>query len=383
VVNPPAPANRTVSISEPDRNGSARSAAEALLGSSEAGGKKPKHKAYRRSDSSGTGNRSRSTTKELALPPDDSLMCPPSFLTGLKPDLELQDGSRMELKVSLKGDPLPQVTWTKDGKPLSSNDIMEVKYKNGAASVTIQEIYPEDAGRYACKATNAKGSVETSSRVKVTPKAAGAKGASTNGSMASKQPRVYRHLDSMTVSDGDPVKLECTLTCDASFDVVWLHNEKEIKPSKDFQYMARGNSYILEIAEIFPEDSGTYTCEAFNDAGECFSTATLNVDVPGESADEGRPAFAKFPRSLTVSRGAAASFVATLTAPPGPDTRVTWMKDGKVIGSEQPLKLKVSQNKALLSLDVKDCADGDAGQWAVIATNAKGEAKAAFSLNVH
>jgi len=59
------------------------------------------------------------------------------------------------------------------------------------------------------------------------------------------------------------------------------------------------------------------------------------------------------------------------------------MKDGKVIGSEQPLKLKVSQNKALLSLDVKDCADGDAGQWAVIATNAKGEAKAAFSLNVH
>ena len=63
--------------------------------------KKPKHKAYRRSDS-GTGNRSRSTTKELALPPDDSLMCPPSFLTGLKPDLELQDGSRMELKVAVK-----------------------------------------------------------------------------------------------------------------------------------------------------------------------------------------------------------------------------------------------------------------------------------------
>ena len=61
---------------------------------------------------------------------------------------------------------MPQVTWTKDGKPLTSNDIMEVKYKNGVASMTVEEIYPEDAGRYACKATNAKGSVETSSRVK-------------------------------------------------------------------------------------------------------------------------------------------------------------------------------------------------------------------------
>ena len=63
---------------------------------------------------------------------------------------------------------MPQVTWTKDGKPLTSNDIMEVKYKNGVASLTVEEIYPEDAGRYACKATNAKGAVETSSRVKVT-----------------------------------------------------------------------------------------------------------------------------------------------------------------------------------------------------------------------
>merc|ERR1711994_727814 len=70
-------------------------------------------------------------TKELALPPDDSLMCPPSFLTGLKPELSIKDGSRLELKVQVKGDPDPQVSWLKDGKPISSNEIMEVKYKNG------------------------------------------------------------------------------------------------------------------------------------------------------------------------------------------------------------------------------------------------------------
>merc|ERR1719187_814667 len=114
----------------------------------------------------------------------------------------------------------------------------------------------------------------------------------------------------MSVSDGDPVKLECTLTCDASFDVVWLHNEKEIKPSKDFQYVTKGNTYILEIAEIFPEDSGTYTCEAFNDVGECFSTCSLVVEVPGE--EPMGPVFKRFPQSLTVARGASASFVGEL-----------------------------------------------------------------------
>ena len=61
--------------------------------------------------------------------------------------------------------------------------------------------------------------------------------------------------------------------------MVWLHNEKEIKPTKDFVYTNSGNKHFLEIPEIFPEDAGTYTCEAFNDVGECFSACTLVVEV--------------------------------------------------------------------------------------------------------
>ena len=194
--------------------------------------------------------------------------------------MEIQDGTRLDLRVSVKGDPDPQVVWTKDGKELNSNDIIEVKYKNGVASVTINEIYPEDGGRFACKATNTKGSVETATVVKVIAASA------ANGSSAHKSaspPRVYKHIESLIVPDGTPVKLECTITGGSQFDVVWLHNEKEIKPSKDFAYVNKGgNVYALEIQEIFPEDAGTYTCEAFNDVGECFSTCSLVVVVPGD-----------------------------------------------------------------------------------------------------
>lgn len=115
-------------------------------------------------------------------------------------------------------------------------------------------------------------------------------------------PKIVSHLSSMYVKDGEPVTLQCrvigkhlfesiplcSFVCMFSklariftgaerFDVVWLHNNKEIKPSKDFEYSNVANIYKLNIAEIFPEDSGVYTCEAFNDAGESFSSCTILV----------------------------------------------------------------------------------------------------------
>ena len=247
------------------------------------------------------------------------------------------------------------------------------------SSVTINELFPEDAGRYACKATNTKGSVETSSRVNVIPMPKGAKtngaasSAATNGSNGaglsssaagkSVAPRIFKHTGSSVVKDGDPVRLECTVAGgDSRFDVVWLHNEKEIKPSKDFAYKTVGsNTHVLEIQEIFPEDSGTYTCEAFNDTGECFSSCTLVVEVPGE--DPVLPGFKTFPKSLSVEKNRSASFAADLTHAP---KEVTLTSKGNKV-----------------CLDIMECSTADAGQYAVIVAGDKGENKAAFSLNVH
>jgi len=367
VVNQP-----TVRIQEPQTNGvNAAEVADTLT----SGGKGKKHKAYRRSDSTNSV-RSRGHTKELALLPDDSLMCPPSFLTGLKPEQSIKDGSRLELKVQVKGDPDPQVTWLKDGTPISSNEIMEVKYKNGCASVIINEVFPEDGGKYTCKATNTKGSVETSSKVTIIPMEKKALNGATNGSVGPVAPKVFKHIQSTLVKDGDPITLNCTIGGADRFDVVWLHNEKEIKPSKDFEYKSVGNVHSLIITEIFPEDSGTYTCEAFNDIGECFSTCTIVVDVPGEEVFT--PRFTKFPSSLTVERGSSASFEAELNSAP---TRVMWMKDGKEV-KEQPMKHRITSKGSKVTLDILECSTADAGQYALIVSNKKGDSKSAFSLNV-
>lgn len=111
-------------------------------------------------------NRSRSATKELVLPPNDSASSAPTFTTGLK-HLTIGDGERLTLQCQVAGDPEPQVTWYKDGKKLESNDFVDLKYKYGLATLKIEECYPEDAGEYKCIAKNYVNQAETQCTLKV------------------------------------------------------------------------------------------------------------------------------------------------------------------------------------------------------------------------
>lgn len=224
---------------------------------------------------------------------------------------------------------------------LSSSDILDLKYRNGTATLTINEVYPEDEGVYTCKAQNTLGVVETTCRLNVQSKyhdfyAAmasnliqiflAAERACHRVTGQEKPPRIVEHVSSRIVNDGESVVLQCRIGAASKFDVIWLHNEKEIKPSKDFQYDRSGDLCILKIAEIFPEDAGTYTCEVFNDVGEAFSTCTLLVVgksntvcirnsvfksstkniVPNEEVKS--PTFKQFPQSQTIAQGQTVTF---------------------------------------------------------------------------
>ncbi|KAG8238874.1 hypothetical protein J437_LFUL018785 [Ladona fulva] len=321
----------------------------------------------------GSPSRSRSATKELILPPDDSLMCPPSFTEKLS-NMSVKDGEQLNLKCTVKGDPDPQVTWFKNGQPLSSSDVIDLKYKNGIATLTINEVFPEDEGNYVCKATNTKGSTETSCTLKVIPMDAAAAGKGKGGDPP---PKIVSHLTSMFVKDGEPVTLSCRIIGAKKFDVIWLHNNKEIKPSKDFQYDNEANIYKLNIAEIFPEDSGTYTCEAFNDAGESFSSCTLNVLVPNEEPKS--PVFKTFPQSATVQEGESAIFECEIEKVP---LKVTWLKDGKPVDEESSKYKFTMDGKKKFKFEITNCSAIDVGQYTAKAIGKKGETMAAFALNV-
>lgn len=50
---------------------------------------------------------------------------------------------------------------------MTSSEAIDLKYRNGIATLRIGEIFPEDEGEYVCTATNSLGSVETHCKLTV------------------------------------------------------------------------------------------------------------------------------------------------------------------------------------------------------------------------
>ena len=95
--------------------------------------------------------------------------------------------------------------------------------------------------------------------------------------------------------------------------------------------------------------SGNHVNYSVNVSNE--TSATSFIDLAPSQVHA--PIFTAFPGSLTVARGAAASFEATLNAPPA---TVAWMKDGKEV-KEQAMKHRItaSGNKVRCNFTVSTC----------------------------
>jgi len=294
-----------------------------------------------------------SLTRSRSILLKENSKCPPCITVGLRPQLEVfESANPLEFKVIFLGEPLPLISWKKDNIPLSETMI---KSKLNCSTLFLASVNAEsDAGQYSCTVENSEGKVETRCQLTILPKpnksqhvppptsptALTSKSAvdsavssdSLGSNLKPSPPIILDHLKCLQAEDGAEIELTCKIVCPpSSFDVVWIHNGKEIKPSKDFQYHHVDSRYTLKIPELFPEDAGVYTCEAFNDYGETFTTCSLYVACPGKQSNIVDPAtaFKTFPKSISVARGGPVVVQAELAA--GCDRQVSWTKDGCVI----------------------------------------------------
>ena len=126
----------------------------------------------------------------------------------------------------------------------------------------------------------------------------------------------------------------------------------------------------LKIPELFPEDSGIYTCEAFNDFGETFTSCSLLVTCPGKQ----NSVFKTFPKSVSVPRGAPIVVQAELN--PDCDRQVTWIKDGNVVSQSQ------INEQGKVQFSVVDAGLRDAGLYELHASIKEEKQIAAFAIIV-
>ncbi|KAL1383363.1 hypothetical protein pipiens_013162 [Culex pipiens pipiens] len=336
--------------------------------------KKPEAKAAPSKQLGPPDARSRQSTRELLPLKSDSMMCPPDFTRKLK-DVVASDGEPLQLNCHVSGDPLPQIVWTKNGKKLTSSAVIDIKYKSGIASLRINELFPEDSGTYVCTAKNSMGETSTQCVLDVKKGPAGTARPEKKGG-SSKAPIINKHAESGYYKDGSEVTIVCNISCPDPFNVIWLHDNREIKNTPDFEYLNDGDVYSLHIPEIFPEDAGTYTCEAFNKGGESFSSCTITVLSSSEQKDT--PTFAKFPASLSVLDGAKAVFTCETYDSP---TKLEWYKDGEPI-NESSNRYRFVKKDNKYTFTIAKCSFEDIGQYQVRVVTRQGDALASFSVNV-
>lgn len=92
-------------------------------------------------------------------------------------------------------------------------------------------------------------------------------------------PEFLIKIADLTVKEGEGATLTCKVTGQPVPEVTWYHADEPIK-SDDVYRITPGETEgesTLQIAEVFPEDSGLYTVKAVNQAGTVETTATLSV----------------------------------------------------------------------------------------------------------
>lgn len=71
-------------------------------------------------------------------------------------------GSYVKIICSFDAHPTPNVTWTKEGKPITRT-MGEVHYKKW--SVQMEDVIPEDSGLYKCEVCNIYGCVDYTTKL--------------------------------------------------------------------------------------------------------------------------------------------------------------------------------------------------------------------------
>uniref|UniRef100_A0A8C4QFX7 Ig-like domain-containing protein n=1 Tax=Eptatretus burgeri TaxID=7764 RepID=A0A8C4QFX7_EPTBU len=231
-------------------------------------------------------------------------------------------------------------------------------------------------------------------------------------------PTYVSGLRDMVIPEGERVSLECWLQGNPEPTVQWFREEFPIHNSADFQLRLEKGLASLTIAEVFPEDSGHFSCVASNPAGHVRTTCFLKVQamdgevaedtpskvtldsaqeqpvipVPAPSSEpqmssqpleelppgESPPLFAQKPSTQLLVEGWPATFHCQVLGVPPPYTY--WKKGKMPLSSGYRYKMRSDASSGDYYLDISITFPDDAGEYICVARNKHGEAQASSLL---
>ncbi|KAM6193100.1 hemicentin-2 [Sarcoramphus papa] len=287
---------------------------------------------------------------------DVAVHVPPEFIQG--------SGSTTNVSVSLQGSltltceatgiPLPTVTWSWNGSPVTPSE--RTRVLSGGWLLRLTRAQAQDGGHYSCLASNIAGEARKHFYVEVL---------------------VPPHIENageeetIKVPEGHPVTWSCLAAGNPQPKITWLKDGHPLPSEDTFSISPDGS--VLHIPRASPSDAGRYSCTASSSVANQTKHYLLDVLASPTFAGDAHDAAAE---EVIVIINNPISLVCEALAYPSPN--ITWLKD------EVPLK--ASRNVLLLpgghGLQILNAQEEDAGTYSCIVASKAGEAVKNYSVKV-
>uniref|UniRef100_A0A8B9ER49 Hemicentin-1 n=1 Tax=Anser cygnoides TaxID=8845 RepID=A0A8B9ER49_ANSCY len=292
---------------------------------------------------------------------DLSVLVPPGIVGENKlEDMKVKEKHRVTLTCEVIGNPVPQITWVKDGRPLTEDE--DHKFLSSGRFLQITNAQVTDTGRYTCIASNTAGdkSKSYSLNVLVSPVIVGADS--------------YGNAEEITVILNSPTSLVCEAYSYPPATITWLKDGNPLESNRNIRILPGGRT--LQILSAQEDNAGRYTCIATNEAGETLKHYEVKVYIPptinkGDSSGMGlspKEVKIKVNHSLTLECEAHAI----------PAAAISWYKDGQPLKPDDHVIIQASGH----FLQIKEAQVSDTGRYTCLASNIAGEDEVEFDVNI-
>ncbi|XP_028823701.1 hemicentin-1 isoform X1 [Denticeps clupeoides] len=290
---------------------------------------------------------------------DLEVLVPPSILGEGTEDVKVKDSQNVTLACEVTGNPVPEITWLKDGQPLATESRYRVMSHGRFLQITGAKI--SDMGRFSCLATNSVGdrSREYNLNVLVSPTIADLV---PDGSAAE-----------VTVTLNSPTSLVCEVQSYPPATIIWLKDGTPFQSRRNIRVLPGGR--MLQILNAQEEDAGRYTCVATNEAGETLKHYEVKVYLPPViSKNDVGSSFA--PKEVKIKVNNTLTLECEAQALPTP--MLVWYKDGALLRADDHINITANGRV----VQIKQAQVSDTGRYTCVATNIAGEDEKDYDVNI-
>ncbi|XP_057363933.1 hemicentin-1 isoform X3 [Manis pentadactyla] len=275
-------------------------------------------------------------------------------------DVKVKEKQNVTLTCEVTGNPLPEITWHKDGQLLQEDDTHHIM--SGGRFLKIINAQVSHTGRYTCLASNVAGdkSKSFSLNVLVSPTIAGV---DSGGSP-----------EEVTVILNSPTSLVCEAYSYPPATITWFKNGTPLESNQNIRILPGGRT--LQILNAQEDNAGRYSCVATNEAGEMIKHYEVKVYIPpiinkGDLLGPGlSPKEVKIKVNNTLTLECEAYAI--------PSASLSWYKDGQPLRSDDHVNIAANGH----TLQIKKTQISDTGRYTCVASNIAGEDELDFDVNI-